>query len=117
MLLLVMEVLEDLPHASSTLLPPLRFQHGVMVLDTTTVSLSKSLKMDSNVKSQITGWPREIHGKSKDRMLPIKLDSTVNPTNTRTTVLKDLIGKIPKKLLPWPTILQSQDSILTTPIT
>jgi len=113
-LLWEMEVSEDLQHASLIHWQLLRFQHGVMVLDTIMVYLNNWLKMDIKLKFQIFGWRKEIHGKSKDKMLLIMLDFMVIQKSIWMETQKDLIGKDVRKLSQWLMIHQFQDLILTT---
>jgi hypothetical protein len=50
----------------------------------------------------------EIHGRLREEILHIILDSTDTPTNIRMVTQRDLIGRAARKSLPWPTILQFQ---------
>ena len=113
-LLWEMEVSEDLLHASLIHWQLLRFQHGVMELDTIMVYLNNWLKMDIKLKFQIFGWRKEIHGKLKDKMLLTMLDFMVIQKSIWMETQKELIGKDVRKLSQWLMILQFQDLILTT---
>ena len=56
----------------------------------------------------------ETLGKSKDKMLHTKSDSTEHPTSTEMAQQREQTGMAAKKLLPWPTTLQFQDLTLIT---
>jgi len=69
--------------------------------------------MAIKLKSQIFGLRKEIHGKSKDKMLLTILDFMGIQENIWMEIQKDLIGKVVRKWSLWPTILQFQVSTLT----
>lgn len=53
--------------------------------------------MDIKLRFQTFGLIMEIHGRSKEKILPIKLDSMDNPVNIRMVKPRDQSGKAARR--------------------